>query len=47
MHLNGEKDVDLYELMIYWFVKEFVKAVVALGVVLGVIVFLWWINTGE
>jgi hypothetical protein len=42
-----EKGVDLYESMIYWFVKEFVKAIVALAVVLGIVVFLWWINTGE
>ena len=39
--------LDLYESMVFWFVKEFVKAILGLGLVLGIVVFLWWINTDE
>lgn len=33
--------------MVFWFVKEFVKAILGLGLVLGIVVFLWWINTDD
>ena len=39
------KNVDLYESMLFWFVKEFVKAILGLGFILAIIVFLRWIST--
>lgn len=33
--------------MVYWFVKEFIKAVLGLGLILGIIVFLRWINSDD
>ena len=39
--------MDLFESMVFWFVKEFAKAVLGLGLVLGIVVFLWWINTDD
>jgi hypothetical protein len=39
------KNVDLYESMLFWFVKEFVKAILGLGFILAVIVFLRWISS--
>ena len=38
---------DLYEWMLLWFVREFVKAILGLGLVLAIVVFLWWINTDD
>jgi hypothetical protein len=40
-------DVDLYESMVFWFAKEFVKAILALGLILGIIIFLQWINSDD
>ena len=39
--------MNLYESMVFWFVKEFAKAVLGLALVLGIVVFLWWINTED
>lgn len=39
--------MSLYESMVFWFVKEFVKAILGLALVLGIVVFLWWINTED
>jgi hypothetical protein len=39
--------LDLYESMLLWFVREFVKAILGLGLVLCIVVFLWWINTDD
>ena len=39
--------MDLFEAMAYFFVKEFAKAVLGLALVLGIVVFLWWINTED
>ncbi|SFN25825.1 hypothetical protein SAMN05216386_0159 [Nitrosospira briensis] len=33
--------------MVFWFVKEFVKAVLGLGLILAIIVFLRWINSDD
>jgi hypothetical protein len=33
--------------MLLWFVREFVKAILGLGLILGIVVFLWWINTDD
>lgn len=33
--------------MLFWFVKEFVKAILGLGLVLAIIVFLRWLNTDD
>jgi hypothetical protein len=33
--------------MLLWFVKEFIKAILALGAVLAIVVFLWWLNTDD
>ena len=43
----GEKKLEIYEAMMFWFVKEFAKAILGLGLVLGIVVFLWWINTED
>jgi hypothetical protein len=39
--------LELYESMLLWFVREFVKAILGLGLVLAIVVFLWWINTDD
>ena len=39
--------VDLYESMLFWFVKEFVKAILGLGFILAIVVFLRWISSDE
>lgn len=39
--------MDLYESMVFWFVKEFLKAILALGLILGIIVFLQWISSDD
>jgi hypothetical protein len=44
--LEREK-LELYESMLFWFVKEFVKAILGLGLVLAIIVFLRWLNTDD
>ena len=33
--------------MVFWFIKEFVKAVLGLGLILAIIVFLRWINSDD
>ena len=33
--------------MLLWFFKEFVKAILGLAAVLGIVVFLWWLNTDD
>jgi hypothetical protein len=33
--------------MMFWFAKEFVKAILGLGFILGVIVFFQWMNSDE
>ncbi|PTR14747.1 hypothetical protein C8R31_105104 [Nitrosospira sp. Nsp2] len=40
-------NVDLYESMVFWFAKEFVKAILALGLILGIIIFFQWINSDD
>jgi hypothetical protein len=40
-------NVDLYESMLFWFVKEFVKAILGLGFILAIVVFLRWISSDE
>jgi hypothetical protein len=40
-------NVDLYESMVFWFAKEFVKAVLGLGLILGIVVFFQWINSDD
>jgi hypothetical protein len=39
--------MDLYESMVFWFAKEFVKAVLGLGFILGIIIFFQWINSDD
>jgi len=40
-------NVDLYTSMLFWFVKEFVKAVLGLGLILAIVVFFKWINSDD
>ena len=39
--------VDLYESMVFWFAKEFVKAVLGLGLILGITIFFQWLNSDD
>ncbi|MBA4142702.1 MAG: hypothetical protein H0X43_06785 [Nitrosospira sp.] len=40
-------NVDLYGSMVFWFAKEFVKAILVLGGILGILVFLQWIKNDD
>ena len=39
--------VDLYESMVFWFAKEFLKAILGLGLILGIILFFQWLNSDD
>lgn len=45
--LKRTNNLDLYESMVFWFFKEFIKAILGLGLILGIIVFLRWINSED
>ncbi len=39
--------MDLYESMVFWFAKEFVKAILGLGFILGVILLVQWMRSDD